>query len=76
VASEDADSMAKAILRMLTDRALAIRLGRAGWEAGRRDFDPDTLAARTVRFYESVIELWNARRGVTPRDQGRVVRDH
>ncbi len=51
----DAEALAAAILRLLRDRALAVRLGRrAADECGRR-YAPEAIARRTLAFYRKVL---------------------
>jgi glycosyltransferase involved in cell wall biosynthesis len=56
----DADSpaaLARALVRVLADRSLAARLGAAGRERVRADFDARDMVARTLALYEEVARL-------------------
>lgn len=58
----NADELAKAISRLLGDRALAARIGREAWARGRDRFSPKALAVRALEFYKRVVENWTATR--------------
>jgi glycosyltransferase involved in cell wall biosynthesis len=50
----NADSLAAALRRLVLDRDLADRLGRAGQEAVRRDFHAAAMAERTLHLYRQL----------------------
>lgn len=62
VPPEDPEAMAAALGRLLDDPALAGRLGAAARARVLRDFAPEAVAARTIRFVEGLA------RGAPPRD--------
>ena len=55
VPSEDAGALAAAVTRLLADRALAERLGRAGAETAEREASWDAIARRTLDAYDEYI---------------------
>lgn len=55
VPSKDVASFADAVVRVLGDRALAERLGRAGRTIVERDFALDTVARRYEQLYRDVL---------------------
>ncbi len=65
---DDRMAIAAAIIRLLTDDALAQRLGAAGRVTIADKFSTQHLVAATVRFYASAAERFRARRGSTITD--------
>jgi glycosyltransferase involved in cell wall biosynthesis len=52
---EDADALARHLTALLTDRALASRMGAAGRDAVRRRFGMDTFADNVEALYSEVL---------------------
>jgi glycosyltransferase involved in cell wall biosynthesis len=59
----NARSFASAIGRLLKDRALCSELGRQARRHILDHYTDDTMAANTVRFYESLLRAKNAKNG-------------
>jgi glycosyltransferase involved in cell wall biosynthesis len=70
-----AEELAGAILRLLTDDALAARLGAAGREHVRARFAIDTVARENVAFYERCVHDFRRARRATPARGVRVPAD-
>jgi glycosyltransferase involved in cell wall biosynthesis len=62
----DAAALADAVLRLLTDRTLAWRLGAAARAAARRRNEPVRVVARTLEIYADVIAQARAGAPVYP----------
>lgn len=60
VPEKDPAALADAIRRVLTDRALAARLGGQGYVFVREYFDWDRIVGRTVELYREAMESWAA----------------
>ena len=56
----DVNGLAAALLRLTNDAELRQRLGRAGWERTRTEFDWDEKCALVQRVYDSLI-AWQAK---------------
>ena len=56
VPTEDAVALRDAIARLMDDKALRDRLGRAGNKRMQRDFSIATMAEKHVALYQSVID--------------------
>jgi glycosyltransferase involved in cell wall biosynthesis len=56
VQPNDPSALAAAIERVLTDQALASRLGEEGFEFVRRYFDQDRIAERWIELYRSLVQ--------------------
>jgi glycosyltransferase involved in cell wall biosynthesis len=57
---DDSSSFSQAILRLLTDRPLAIAMGHAGAAKARREFSWDRCASETLHMYEEAVTCWRA----------------
>jgi len=55
VTPDDPDALADGLFRMITDRAAAEAMGRAGAEAVRRTYTADCMAAAAERVYQELI---------------------
>lgn len=55
VPPDDPDALAQAVNRLLDDPQLAARLGQAAANRAHREFQPDTIVARTLDFYREVL---------------------
>jgi glycosyltransferase involved in cell wall biosynthesis len=55
VQTDDADALARAVVRLLDDHGLASTYGAAGLERARREFSVDRMAKRTAAIYEEVL---------------------
>lgn len=68
VPPRDADTLANRILRLLGDRALAQRMGRAGRERIERTFSLQRMVEETERFYERLLqERGSGKRSADPK---------
>jgi len=56
VPAGDEHALVEALSRVLSDRELQERMGRAGWERIRKEFDPRIAAQRLVEIYDSVLQ--------------------
>lgn len=63
LADSSAEDIARNILRLMDDPALARRLGVSGREFARRSFSWDKSAARVEEFYRRLLELPEMPRG-------------
>jgi len=66
VKARDAEALARGLLRVLDDRALAERL-RRGAEAASRRFDVDRFVAKMSRLYEMLVDRYRQVRIGRPR---------
>lgn len=57
VRPEDAQGLADAMMRLLTDSGLASRIAAAGMEKARRDFDWDAIARRYAAIFTEEIHV-------------------
>lgn len=58
VPPDNPSAMADAVIRILVDNHLAMRLGRNAWEDARQRFAPEHVTCRTVAFYRQVLACW------------------
>jgi glycosyltransferase involved in cell wall biosynthesis len=56
VPPEDPEALAAAILRLYQDRALARRLGEAGYQVVHEKFSAQSMAGRIIREYERIAD--------------------
>ena len=54
VPSWDANALAKAVNRLIADRDLALRLGKAAREKVERDFTVEKMIVETEKIYQSL----------------------
>jgi glycosyltransferase involved in cell wall biosynthesis len=57
VPSQDVGALAGACVRLLDDRALAVRLGRQAWRDCRDLYGSERIAEQTVNAYREAITL-------------------
>jgi glycosyltransferase involved in cell wall biosynthesis len=64
----NSDALAQAILRLLNDPELRLRLGREGRRIVKEEFSLEIIIRKTLYLYDQVVQCGNANR--TNRDEG------